>query len=577
MQHPVGDHALLADGRTAALVDPNGNVAWLCWPRIDSAPCLLSILDDLAGGVFTVAPADRSAEIVTREYLPGTLILRTVWRAPGGELTVDDALAWDAPQRLLRRLRARGSVEVLVRVALAPDAARAAAQPHIDGSTLSVRGGGLHIAVHAPATWTAAAGGTMECRFTVTGAECSVVLGDAGVSPPLPSLNPTLARFSATVPAASALQPNEIASRVLGETTARSLLRQSAAVILGLRQRGGGIVAAPTTSIPQWPGTGRTWDYRYSWLRDTALAGMALLGAGLIEDAAGLGDFLGAATTSLPPAVLLRVDGSAPPAERILGHLRGYRGAIPVRLGNAASDQLQLDVSGEVLDFAAALAARDALPDSLRGGAVRLADWTADHWMEPDHGIWEIRGRPRRYTHSRVMAWSGLMQATRLSEGGVIAGDRERWRDTAQAIRSSLVGGGGPLQLRDAGGGPDAALAQAVLVGLFDGDDPTIHATLDSIVTNLDRGGLIDRHGPGVDISADLCAPFLFPTFWVAQALQRSGRDGSRYFSAAAGSRGAVNLFGEVADPADQSPLGNYPHVQSHAAFMLAAMDSVRR
>jgi alpha,alpha-trehalase len=573
VQHPVGAHALLADGRTAALVDPDGNVAWLPWPRIDSAPCLLSILDDTVGGTFTVAPADPTSTVVERAYEPGTLVLRTVWRTGGGELTVEDALAWDGPPRLVRILRARGVVDVMVRLALAPDAARAHASASAGGSALALHGGGVNLVVRAPGEWTVDDHGVSHCSFTVDPAGCSLILADAAAVGASASLDGTRAHFKTIVPAPAGLTPNAMSSTVLGDTTARQLLRQTAAVLTGLRQRGGGIVAAPSSSIPQWPGSSRTWDYRYSWLRDTALAGLAMLRAGLLHDATGLGEFLGAATTSLPPAVLVRVDGSAPPREETLDHLRGYRGARPVRLGNAASEQPQLDVAGEVLEFAAGLAAREALPPSFGRGAVRVANWTAEHWNEPDHGIWEIRGRPRRYTHSRVMAWVGLTQAAALADEGVIADGADRWRAAAENIRASLLAGMGPLQLTDAGGGPDSALAHAVLFGLFDAGDQRASATLDAIIVGLDRDGLIDRHDPEQDPSTDPCAAFLFPTFWVSEALRRIGRDGTRQFAAAVSARGSLDLFGEVADPSDHSPLGNYPQVQSHASFLLAATD----
>ena len=572
MQHPIGDHALLADGRTAALIDPDGNVAWLCWPRINSTPCLLSILDDSRGGVFTVAPLDRGAVVIEREYVAGTLILRTVWRADGGELTVHDALACDGDARLVRSIRARGSVEVGARLALAPEAARARAEVTSDGSVLGIRGRGIDINVVAPASWVVD-GTVAHCSFTVDATERAVVLCDARTADADPSLEATRAWFAARVRATPASAPNHLAERTLGRQRASSLITQSAAVLAGLRQRGGGIVAAPTSSIPQWPGSSRTWDYRYSWLRDTALAGLAMLRCGLDDDAAGLGDFIGTATATMPPPVLLRVDGAAPPPERTLDHLDGYGGARPVRIGNGASQQPQLDVTGEVLELAAALAARDQLPASLRDGVVRVADWAAEHWTEPDHGIWEIRGAARRYTHSRVMAWSGLTRAAELAATGVVRGSAQRWRDAGGAIRAAVLCGEGALTLTDAGGGPDAALSQAALVGFLDCADPRLRATLTGITGGLDRGGLIDRHLPEEDTSSDPCGPFLFPTFWLAQALERCGGDGSAHFSAAAAARGSVDLFGEVADPRDGSPLGNYPQVQSHASFVLAATD----
>jgi GH15 family glucan-1,4-alpha-glucosidase len=570
VQHAIGEHALLADGRTAALVDPEGNIAWLCWPRIDSAPCLLSILDDVVGGCFRVAPSDPAAVVVERDYVPGTLILRTVWRVGADELTVFDALACDGEPRLLRSMSARGSVEVAVTLAMAPDAALATARVALHGHALRVTGGGLDIAVHAPGPWSADAAGVATCLIRV-GSEREAVVLCGGGAVPAASLAATRQWFAATVPAAAELRPNGLAVATLGESTAQELMRRSAVVLTALHQRGGGIVAAPTTSLPQWPGGSRTWDYRYSWLRDTALAGLGMLRVGLVANATALGDFLGAATVALPPAVLVRVDGTAPPAERTLAHLRGHGGARPVRIGNAASDQPQLDVAGEVLEFAAALAARGVLPPALAAGVTRVADWTADHWTRADHGIWEIRGSPRRYTHSRVAAWAGLAHAADLGARGVVRGDAERWRETAAAIRADVLRGDGALTLHDHGGGPDAALAQAVIFGLFDDGDARADRTLDAILTALDNDGLVERHVAAEDSRSDPCAPFVFPTFWVAEALQRRGRDGSRQFAAAAASRGALGLFGEVADPVDHSPLGNYPQVQSHAAFVMAA------
>lgn len=572
MQHPIGQHALLADGRSAALVAPDGNVAWLPWPRVDSPPCLLSLLDDVVGGEFSVAPAEPGAVVVERGYVDQSLVLRTVWRTSTGDLTVADALAWDGPPRLVRVLRARGSVEVVARVRLAPDAARGEAPAHAAATLLSVRdGAGLRVSVRAPGDWTIGADGVAVARFTVADEPCAVVFSDQAHADAPATVDGTVAHFAAALPGPANLTISALATETLGPDTALRLIRQSAAVLLGLRQRAGGIVAAPTTSLPQWPGSGRTWDYRYSWLRDTALAGLAMLRVGLLDDAAGVGDFLGAATRALPPAVLLRVDGSPPPPEKTLNHLRGYRGCVPVRLGNAASEQPQLDVAGEVLEFAAALASNRALPDSLRDGAARVADWTAAHWTEPDHGIWEIRGEPRRYTHSQVMAWAGLTKAAELADAGLLAGDTATWRQGAAAIRRAVLPGDGALQLTDRGGGPDAALSQALLVGMLEARHPRALATLDSIITGLLRNGLVERHDPREDSSSDPCGPFLFPTFWLAEAMRGAGLGGEQVFAAAASARGSTDLFGEVADPADRSPLGNYPQVQSHAGFVLAA------
>jgi GH15 family glucan-1,4-alpha-glucosidase len=350
------------------------------------------------------------------------------------------------------------------------------------------------------------------------------------------------------------------------------LLATTAAVLVGLRRRDGGIVAAPTTSLPQWPQSARTWDYRYCWLRDSSLAALAMLRLGLVEAAHSLAAFIGNVVNEYGPLPLVRVDGTPPPAETELLELAGYRGARPVRIGNAAAGQAQLDVPGEVIELATSLAGLSALPDELGAAVPALAGWLVQHWRDPDHGIWEIRGAPARYTHSLVTAASGLDGAAALADQGVVTGDATAWRRTAAAITGDIGTTGGALELRLDGWGADAALAQAALLGGLDVVAARIGPTLDLIVKRLDRGGLIDRHESEADTLADPCAPFVFPTFWLAGALAATGRDGSPWLAAALATRGPLGLFGEVADPVELSPLGNYPQVQSHAAFVLAVI-----
>jgi alpha,alpha-trehalase len=201
-----------------------------------------------------------------------------------------------------------------------------------------------------------------------------------------------------------------------------------------------------------------------------------------------------------------------------------------------------------------------------------LAEWLVRHWREPDHGIWEIRGAPARYTHSLITATSGLESAAALVDQRVVSGDAGAWRNAAAAIASDLGSTGRALELRLDGGGADAALAQTALLGGLEIVARRIDRTLDLIVARLGRGGLVDRYEGQPDTLSDPSAPFVFPTFWLAGALAARGREGSRWLEAAVATRGPLGLFGEVADPGDHSPLGNYPQVQSHAAFVLAVV-----
>ncbi len=567
MQHPIGDHALLGDSRTAALIDPDGNVAWLCWPWVDSTPLLFSILDEARGGGFGVRPAQRGARVVSRRYHARSLVLETVWDVDGARLIVDDALDLGDEPLLIRSLRAEGGqVDVSVEFR-APQWDGRTAQMTLDGVILEVTGE-TRVAVRSAAVWGAERDVAVSVVRVTPGAAIVVTLGPPGAELQLGSIDSTLAAWRRMVPATFGVD----------ESPRRELLGTTAAVLLGLRNTRGGIVAAPTTSLPQWPGSSRTWDYRYSWLRDSSLAGMALLRLGLVDAAVELGTFLGGVITAHGPTPLLRVDGSAAPGESERPELAGYGGARPVRIGNAAAGQAQLDVPGEVIELATALAGKQALPPQLAAAVPILATWITEHWREPDNGIWEIRGSQRRYTHSLVTAMSGLAGAAALAESGAVAGDVDTWREAAASAAAALDGDR-PLELRlGGGGGADAALAQVALLGGLQSLESRIPATLELIVKRLDRGGLIDRYEGRPDTVDDPCAPFVFPTFWLSAAMRSRGADGSRWFDAALAARGPLGLFGEVADPRDQTPLGNYPQVQSHAAFAMAVMaDQERR
>jgi GH15 family glucan-1,4-alpha-glucosidase len=568
MQHPIGEHALLADSRTAALIDPDGNVAWLCWPRIDSTPLLFSILDEDRGGGFSLRPAQRDARLVSRRYHPRSLVLETTWEVEGARLIVDDALDMGAQPLLVRRCRALGAAHDVTVELRTPHWENERAALAVTGDLLEVSGAN-RVAIRAPAMWIAVAD-RATCTFRLEpGEEAMVSLNSPGDQAPSRSVETTLAHWQSMVPAPGALDISPAASD-MDATETRELLTLSAAVLLGLAQRGGGIVAAPTTSLPQWPASSRTWDYRYCWLRDASLAGTAMLRLGLVDAARGLGAFIGNVVKERGPVPLLRIDGSAPPQEVEHHELAGYGGARPVRIGNAAAQQAQLDVPGEVIELATALVAIDALPNELAGAVPVLATWLTQHWREPDNGIWEIRGAQRRYTHSLVTALSGLNAASALAGAGVMAGDAMTWQQTASAISSELAGTG-PFQLLLDGGGADAALAQLALLPGLESLRPRVNATLDLIIERLVSGGLIDRHEQAADTLDDPCAPFVFPTFWLSAALTATGRDGAPWFESALATHGPLGLFGEVADPHDRSPLGNYPQVQSHAAFVLAA------
>ena len=424
--------------------------------------------------------------------------------------------------------------------------------------------GVTRVAIRAPGAWNARAD-RVVCRFTVqTGHNEVITLGDAAADQRAGNIRSTLSEWQRLVPHSDPTYIVETAG-----TDTSELLETTAAVLVGLRRKNGGIVAAPTTSLPQWPGSARTWDYRYCWLRDSSLAAIAMLRLGLVGAARALGAFIGSVVNEHGPVPLVRLDGSAPPGETEFRDLAGYGGARPVRIGNAAAGQAQLDVPGEVIELATSLAQASALPDELATAVPILAGWLVEHWRAPDHGIWEIRGPARRYSHSLVTAISGLHGAAWLAEQRVVAGDTGAWRGTAASIIDNLGTSSGALEIHLDGGGADAALAQLALLGGVERLAARVAPTLDLIIERLDRDGLVDRHEADADPRPDPCAPFVFPTFWLAAALEGTGRNGSRWLQAALATRGPLGLFGEVADPRGRTPLGNYPQVQSHASFVL--------
>ena len=533
----------------------------------------MSILDDRRGGRFTLRPAAAAAHIERRGYDESTLILRTVWRVGDLRVSVADALVLGETPALVREVQTSGGaveMDVVVRPRVAP---ASQTRMHALGDVLLLEAP-ARVRITAPQPWWLEDNGA-HCRFDATPETASYVVltaADAAAFDPGAALARTSERWRAALRGLDAMPLRPEAERALGEHRCRELLGVSAAVLLGLRSAGeaGGIVAAPTTSLPQWPGSSRCWDYRYCWLRDASLAAEALLRLGLVDEAMSIGAFLGQVVVESGVRPVVRVDGTSAPAERADTDLPGYRGARPVRFGNAAADQLQVDVAGEVLVLARALSSADSLPPALAAASDVLADWTASHWPTPDYGIWEIRGQPRRYTHSAVMAWAGVDAATALAASGRIRRCTD-WRSAAADIRRDVLASGPrALRLHLEGGGADAALSTAVDTGFLDPHTSLATATLDLIASELADNGVLQRYRGSEDLLEDPCAPFVFPTFWLASAETLAGRDGAHWLRGAAATAGPLGLFGEVRDPETGGPLGNYPQVQSHAALVMA-------
>ncbi len=590
---PIADYAFLSDCRSGALVSCDGSIDWLCVPRFDSPSVFARLLDD-DGGHFRVGVAD--VEKVSRRYLDGTLVLATTWQTATGTVTVTDALAVgagerghdlgrDAPHALLRHAVCdQGQVELEVEFAPRPEYGLTRPLLSAEDRGVSTRGGPdrLSLATDVPL---AVGAGTAAGRVTLTaGDHASFALQ---WSPAWKQRQPD--RWN----------PDAVADR-LDDTVAawqswagqhqgydgpwRGLVRFSGAVLQGLTfQPTGAIVAAPTTSLPETIGGVRNWDYRYAWLRDASMTLDALWVAACPDEAGAFLDWLvGAAAVDLrndaPIQIMYGIAGEHDLAERTLDHLGGWRDSRPVRVGNGAHGQRQLDVYGEVLDAVLRLRSHVLpLDETTRRFLIDLADAAAHEWQEPDQGIWEVRGGPRRFLHSTLMCWVALDRALQLADD-LDPGDDTltRWSSERAAIRTVIEDDGyhrGVGAFTQALGTDvlDASALRIPIVGFLSANDERVRSTIAAVEDRLsDDGGLVFRYRHNDDLPGDEGA-FLLCTFWLAHAHALAGnieraRD---VFETAVSVRNDVDLLAE--EFSDGQLLGNFPQAFSHVGLIDAA------
>ena len=591
---PIAEYAFLSDARTSALVDRNGSVDWLCLPRFDS-PALLARLLDAGAGHLELRPADPDA-VAERRYLPQSLVLETTWTCRDGRLVVHDALALGSSERghdigkaspgvLLRSaFCAEGRVDVTVEWAPRPEFGLVHPQlTPVPGGVLG-RGGATQsvLSTDIPlAVSGSTAGGHVALE---AGGSVAVALeqADAWGAPPRP-WTPSRVRRR--------LRQTEDAWRSWSDLhqsyrgPLQDLVHRSGLVLQGLTcAHTGAIVAAPTTSLPEGVGTGRTWDYRFTWVRDASMTLRGLYVAACPDEAERFFAFLARAASTqldrgLPLQIMFGIGGERDLSERELGHLSGWRDSRPVRVGNGAWQQRQQDVYGALLDAAHLL--REQLGEmepGTRALLVAAVERAAATWTEPDQGIWEVRGPARRYVHSAVMSWVALDRGVALADAlGV--GDRvERWAAVRDEIERAILTEGwnaevGAFTQSFGSTSLDAAVLLIGLVGFLPPDHPRIVATIDAVLRDLvDERGLVLRYRADDGLEGRE-GSFLLCTFWLAEALARAGRAGE---AAAVLQRGAgyandLGLLAEEVDADTGELLGNYPQAFSHLGLVLAA------
>jgi GH15 family glucan-1,4-alpha-glucosidase len=584
---PIGDYAVLGDGRTAALVSRAGSVDWLCPPRFDSPACFAALLGGPEHGrwLLTVPGASR----VTRRYLGDSFVLETTFETPTGTAVLLDAMPLgDGRCDLVRRLTCtRGTVRVhhewVVRFGYGlvepwvhrvtdPDGSeviQAVAGP----DSLLLRGDRL------PRPHRGGRRAHTDAFDLAAGEDVELSLTWVPSWRPVPHAPRMQHRIEATEHRWGAWAQ---ASRYRGryrEAVVRSLL----VLRLLSDSETGGIVAAVTTSLPEDFGGERNWDYRFCWLRDAAMTLEALLEHGYRTEAQAWRQWLLRAVAGDPADVQIMygVDGSRDLPERTLDHLPGYAGSRPVRVGNAAVGQVQNDVLGEVM-CALHLARSAGVPESTDAWSlqVHLVDHLCRTWREPDSGIWEVRGEPRHVTHSKVMAWAALDRGVRAVEEHGLPGPAERWRRERDAVHADVLAHGwhpgrGTFVQYYGAEHTDASLLQLVQVGFLPPDDERLRGTVAAVRAELEVApGLLHRYR--TERTDDGLRgdehPFLACSGWLADALARQGdvAGATQVLDVLVGLRTDVGLLAEEYDPATGRMAGNLPQALSHLALVRA-------
>lgn len=585
-QLPIGDYGLLADGLTAALVGTDGGVGWLCLPRFDSPSVFAAILDGTRGGACLFAP--ESGGSGRQRYVPDTNVLVTDWTEAGVALQLTDWM----PARFDGAQAAAFGDGALCRWADAvagPAKLRLVCAPRLNYGEAAARwcdaGGGMWVAHAEPPLWA-------QAGFPLRVDDSGALVGDAVVHPG------TSAWFVFGWGAKPERLTTERVRESLAATTAQwqawaaqaqydgpyraAVVRSALALKALIYAPTGAIVAAPTTSLPEAIGGPRNWDYRYCWPRDAtfALYGLSLLG--YHDEAGRFLEFIARVCDSHPPPlqVCYRVDGSLEVPERELPHLAGYRQSRPVRIGNAAALQRQLDCYGEVMDALYTYAKwRRGVEAGLWRALRPLADYAAAHWPEPDESIWEVRGGRQQFVYSKVLCWVALDRAVKLAERYGLPGAAPVWRRERDAIHQAVMQRGYNSEPRSFtqtfdNQVLDSSLLLLPLLRFLSPYDPRMQATLARIQQRLSHNSMVARYeNTDEDGVGGPEGTFSICTFWMVDSLTLVGRtqESRALFERMLSHAGPLGLFSEEMDPVTGALLGNYPQAFTHMALLNSA------
>ncbi|MFI8221448.1 glycoside hydrolase family 15 protein [Streptomyces sp. NPDC085932] len=582
MPQRIEDYAALGDMHSMALVGRNGSIDWLCWPRFDSAACFAALLGDERHGRWRLWPTEPVGAL-SRRYLPGTMVLRTEYTTAGGTVEVLECMPVAGPipsvVRVVRGLAGR----VEMRSALLARFDYGHSIPwtsRIDGDCVALAGPNairLRTSVE-----TVLRGDEMIARF-------DVAAGDT-ITFQL-AWHPSHEPASQLADARTALEDTQRwwsawAGHGVHRSPWRRQVQESLTVLKALTYAPtGGLLAAATTSLPEEIGGSRNWDYRYCWLRDAGVTLRALTSCGYLEEATAFRDWLLRAVAGDPDQmqIVYGVAGERCLPEFEVDWLPGHQGSRPVRIGNAAAKQFQLDVYGGLV-WAMDHAERAGLPPDPGGRTAGLlracTDFIVDNWQKPDEGLWEVRGARQHFTVSKLMSWVGVDRAIRAVEAGMSRGPLERWRRVRQEIhddicahafdreRGTFVQAYGSTHL-------DASLLLLPIQGFLPPDDPRITATVEAIRRDLALDGFVARYSTadGTDGLQGGEATFLACSFWMVDALALVGRvdEAGELFERLLAVRNEVGLLAEEYDPVSGCQLGNFPQAYSHVGLVFSA------
>lgn len=577
----IEDYAVIGDCETAALVSREGSIDWLCWPRFDAPACFAALLGTPKNGRWLLAPCDGATKI-TRRYRGDTLILETDFETPGGAVTVIDFMPMhDETSNIVRTVVGkRGRVAMQSEIILRFDYGDIVPWvSRLDDGTLRAIAGPDMITIHSDVE--------LHGKDLTTVAEFTVEEGERKSI--VMTWSPSNEEPRAPADANDALEATdefwkEWSSHCTYKGEWRDAVMRSLITLKSLTYHPtGGIVAAPTTSLPEQVGGTRNWDYRYCWLRDATLTLLGLMNAGYYVEAGEWRDWLLRAAAGHPDQVQIMygLSGERMLREWDIDWLPGYEGSSPVRCGNAAHEQLQLDVFGEVMD-ALHQARRGKIPELPEAWALekKLLQRIEAIWQQPDQSIWETRGRPQHFTHSKVMAWVAFDRAVKSVEEFHCDGPVDHWREVRDRIHAEVCEHAYDAKLNAFTQSYDSKLADAStlvipLVGFLPATDPRVLGTIAYVEKNLLVGGYVLRYDSAA--TDDGLPPgegaFLACSFWLVENYVLAGRrdDAVALFERLIGICNDVGLLSEGYDPDLKRLVGNYPQGFSHLSLLASA------